>query len=182
MNAATQTASTQLDKTFTVLWNRIILTSPPLSMKFSMNGIMNILPWTLEWLAHTQMLILSKFLYNYSDTTIFYQLILPRSRNFAQLAVDKVTRIGCATVQYTEGSKFRVFTVCNYASSPQDGQPLYVTGCPLAQCLKGKNNDFPGLCHPSEIIDPNFFDWLSKSKVDADRNLETFVLMLLFKK
>ncbi|CAD7091196.1 unnamed protein product [Hermetia illucens] len=79
-------------------------------------------------------------------------------RNFAQLAVDKVTRIGCATVQYTEGSKFRVFTVCNYASSPQDGQPLYVTGCPLAQCLKGKNNDFPGLCHPSEIIDPNFFD------------------------
>ncbi|CAD7091192.1 unnamed protein product [Hermetia illucens] len=77
------------------------------------------------------------------------------SRHFAQLALSRATRVGCAIIEFTDGTRTRVNVVCNYSARPMHNQALYTEGCSVAQCLQGHNTNFQGLCTQSELIDPN---------------------------
>ncbi|XP_053671199.1 antigen 5 like allergen Cul n 1-like [Anopheles nili] len=73
--------------------------------------------------------------------------------HFAQMASDRVTRIGCGVTRYYNDTQKRsyVYLVCNYSHSNAQGQPVYQKGAKCAKCEGADSTakcstTFSGLC------------------------------------
>lgn len=102
----------------------------------------------LQFLAHTThthprgakvslSLIISRFLVSVSSVHVL---------NFALMANDRVTKVGCgATRYYNELNKRSyVYYVCNYSHNNVLGQPVYRKGTKCAKC------GTPNVCSPTD--------------------------------
>ncbi|XP_061504594.1 antigen 5 like allergen Cul n 1-like [Anopheles gambiae] len=87
--------------------------------------------------------------------------------HFAQMASDRVTKVGCGATSYYHEARKRsyVYYVCNYSHSNEHGQPVYRKGTQCAQCAETKcSPTFPGLCEGiGDAIDKELYPAASAS-------------------
>lgn len=79
--------------------------------------------------------------------------------HFAEMMVDRNSRIGCSIMRFTRPDYPYVYiynVVCNYASIYALDAPVYVKGRPASRCTTGKNPFYPGLCSTREQYSPNY--------------------------
>uniref|UniRef100_A0A182M300 SCP domain-containing protein n=1 Tax=Anopheles culicifacies TaxID=139723 RepID=A0A182M300_9DIPT len=85
--------------------------------------------------------------------------------HFAQMASDRVTRVGCGATRYYNGARKRsyVYYVCNYSHSNEHGQPVYRKGTQCGKCVDTASSakcstTYPGLCEgASDTIDKELY-------------------------
>lgn len=79
--------------------------------------------------------------------------------HFAEMMVDRNSRIGCSIMRFTRPDYPYVYiynVVCNYASIYALDAPVYVKGRAASRCTTGKNPFYPGLCSTREQYSPNY--------------------------
>lgn len=69
-----------------------------------------------------------------------------------------MTEVGCSISKYQDaGNNRNLLMCCNYASANLVGFSSYKTGPTASRCKKGTNPVYPGLCHESEVVNPNMY-------------------------
>ncbi|XP_055633839.1 uncharacterized protein LOC129774168 [Toxorhynchites rutilus septentrionalis] len=81
----------------------------------------------------------------------------PMIGHFTQVVSASSTQVGCALVSYETAPWLNKYFVCNYARTNIIGLPVYEAGNSCSKCTEGCNPNYPGLCNPSEPIDPRVF-------------------------
>lgn len=82
-------------------------------------------------------------------------------RNFALIAKDNNTHVGCAAIKYTKGSLDYFLMACNYAGNNVPEYPIYRAKAQL--CQGGYDRVYSGLCKVGEPfrdvepLEPNKF-------------------------
>lgn len=72
--------------------------------------------------------------------------------HFLQMASDKVDRVGCAIIQYTESEEKKTNMVCNYSAGLDVHQRVYSSGGSATRCTSGRNLKYIHLCSKNEQI------------------------------
>ncbi|KAH8266214.1 hypothetical protein KR038_009311, partial [Drosophila bunnanda] len=72
-----------------------------------------------------------------------------KPNNFATMAVEGNSHVGCAGVRYVVDNMTHFKLTCNYARAPMCGQPIYES---IPGCESGKNEKYSALCSPKELF------------------------------
>lgn len=72
-------------------------------------------------------------------------------KHFTQMVQSNADRIGCSIVRYIRKGKLKCTLIgCNYSVGNVKGLPVYKTGPPASECHSGENEQYSGLCRPTE--------------------------------
>lgn len=78
--------------------------------------------------------------------------------HFTQLVRDEAYAMGCAIVQFKKDKWFTTILACDYTLSNILDYPIYEKSSKTASsCINGINEQFRGLCNPTEIYNNELF-------------------------
>ncbi|XP_037940559.1 antigen 5 like allergen Cul n 1-like [Teleopsis dalmanni] len=103
----------------------------------------SITAWWNEYI-YCNMNIINKFPNNYNG---------PAMGHFAQIIVERNTRIGCAASRFTRNGINNFIFACNYSYNKIIDHPVYIKGKSASGCKTGPNPVFKSLCSIKEKYD-----------------------------